>query len=414
MSLTQLFIHIRKHTDSEGQAILDSIYKGLRRYEPNYAYDALKYCLNNDITPDEMKLLDAPSLLDDLEESTGKFFVPQPQQVNAYKRDMVRFFEYMRAFLELGRLDGARDILTFYPKMFHQEGKKICGSVRSRCVLAGLRDSPDRCMYKYKAGEYVCPKCDSPRSLCKKRPMQNGRCGKSGMGKGHGGQKPKGALSPAFIDGRRSPNRGDMFATQLKNRPDLRQMYIESLADPDYISLLPEISLLAARRGELLAQLDDLDPAQIETEVRGHVTKIRKAIEEERTLTVFHHAQQIEQLLDRGKENRTRWHEMNQIAGQMARLADTERKRLVEAKKAVPIQDMLRLQQETIKAVRAAIISGSEVVYREIISADEKGILDNLNPDHIKRTMLRHMADQIQPPEPENVVEGEVVEDGED
>ena len=405
MSYTELFQTIRDHADEEGQALLAGLEKGLRKYEVEYAADALDFCLNSEAVIDEMRLVDAPGLVDELEASLKRNFTPKENQKNAYETDLRNWFVYMRTFLEMERLDGAREIMTFFNKIFNREGKKICGAQRSRCPQA----NDGTCMHKFSAGEYVCPECDTPRSLCKRRIQPNGRCGRTGMSRGHGGQALKGALSHTFIDGRESMKRGSMFADKLEKRPDLREMYIQAMSDPDYLSLLPEIALLAARRGELLGQLDDLDPQEIEAQVTTHVNRIRDAIEEETPLKAFHHAQEIIILLTRGKDNRQRWHEMNAIAGQMAKLADTERKRLVEAKKAVPIASMLRLQQETIKSVRYAIITGAEVVYNDIMVAQRKGILDKLNPDHIKRTMLRHMADQLNPVDADpDIVEGEV------
>lgn len=408
MSYSELFQTLRDHSDEEAIHAIVTLENGLRKYEIDFAADTLDFCLNTDFTTDEMKLTDVPHWLSKLEESVKRNFTPHPNQENAYKKDLLRWFEYMRMFLELGRLDGARDIMTFFPKMFNPKGKQICGSVRSRCVMAGKNDPEIKCTHKFAAGEYICPNCDSPRSLCRKSAQSNGRCGKSGLIKGHGGDNPKGALSPTFIDGRDSLVRGKIFADQLISQPELQRMYIEALADPDYISLQPEIALGAARRAELLSQLDALDPQQIESEVTGHVSAMRGAVDDKKMLTVFYHADQIETLLTRGKDNRERWREISNIANQMARLADTERKRLVEAKKAVSINKMVRLQQETIRAVRNAVISGSEVVYNEIMLAKEKGILDNLNPDHIKRTMLRHLSKQLDPEEAPEIIEGEV------
>ncbi|KKK54366.1 hypothetical protein LCGC14_3085470, partial [marine sediment metagenome] len=255
MSLSQLMTELAEiiGPDPDALALLVEIHDIARRTEPEFSADAVEQALD---MADWREML--PSLLDDLEKALKRFFTPHPDQVNAFNTDMKRWFQYMRGFVEIDRLDGAKDIMTFYWKIFHRNGKKICGAVRSRCAKAG--NVKAACMNKLGKDHLVCSECGLARTFCRRKPMPNGRCGRMGRGIGHGGDKPKGALSPTFIDGRHSLGRSSMFAKQMDNKPALKRMYIESLNDPDYLSLLPEISLLAARRGQLLAALDVLDP----------------------------------------------------------------------------------------------------------------------------------------------------------
>lgn len=382
--------------DGPAQRALKEVKEAFRKYSPYYAADALAECLAR-----EDGLECAPDLVDELEEALNRWFTPQPHQKVAFKTDMKRWFEYMRAFLELERLDGARGIMGFFHDMFHPDGKKICGSVRSRCVQAGKMDG--KCIHKFRKGEYVCPDCDSPRMLCKKLPLQNGRCGKSGVAKGHGGQAPTGALAARHKDGlrRSGSGRGNMFAQKLAGVPDIQAMFLEALEDEDYIALYAEMALLSARRGELLQQLENLDLEEIADNIKRHVSSMTRAIGKLEWSDATYHAQEIESALSSGTDNRARWREIVTISVQMAKLADSERKRIVDAKRAVPIEDVWRLRDETIRAVRTAVSIGSEALYGEIMLAHEKGILGNLKVDNIRTTIMRAVADQFRPSEEE-------------
>ena len=394
MSLSQLIQQLAEliGPDPDALELLTQIHQTARKLEPDFSADAVEQALDLDDWRETIH-----DLLDELEQALKKFFVPHPDQVNAFNKDMLRWFEYMRAFVELDSLDGAKDIMTFYWKIFHADSKKICGSVRSRCANAGKPNT--KCTRKLTKGEYICENCGTPRTLCRRYPMANGRCGKTGASIGHGGHNPKGALASGFIDGRHSLSRGNMFAKQMEKRPALQKMFVEALQDPDYLSLNPEMALLAARRGELIFDLDALDPQEIENEVRSHIRELMTAIRKDKLADVQYHASEIENLLEKDKNNRERWREMHHIAGQMARLADVERKRIVEARRSVPIEEMINLQNETIKAVRNAINSGAEELFQDFQTQQRKGNLDKFKPEHIRSAMLRHLATQLRPVE---------------
>jgi hypothetical protein len=387
MSYSQLIRGIREHSDEEGRELFKELLKTTGKIQPDYAAGALQMAL------DDGDLDAAPDLIDELEESLEKSYIPQPPEVNVHKKDMFRWFEFMRHFVEIGRLDGANDIMWFYSHMFNTDGKTRCGSIRSRCSQA----NDGTCIYKYQKDEYVCPKCDTARSFCRRRPGSNGRCTRTGRSRGHGGDMAIGALSPSHIDGRDQLSRRNIFAKQLEHRPKLQRMFIEALQDPNYLSLEPEIALIAMRRGELLADLDELDPATIEAGVEAAVKGMRTAITKEKYDSAIYHAQEIEDLLQGGRDNRARWREMNSLAGQMAKLADTERKRIVEARKMVTVEEMLLLRNETVKVIRTAVIDGAETIYRDFMKAVESGTLHKMSPDYIRQAMLRQIAKRLRP-----------------
>lgn len=394
MSFSQLIREIKDHSDPKGHELLRELLNTAGYIQPAFAAGALQICLEED------DLGCAPPLVDRLERALKEHFKPLPAQTNVFNKDMIRWFEYMRFFIENDRLDGALDIMWFYGHMFNSEGKTRCGAIRSRCSSAGYRRAEvhdGTCMYKFSPDEKICPKCDTPRTLCRQRPASNGRCKRAGRSIGHGGDAALGALSPSFIDGRGQLSRRNIFARQLENRPKLQRMFIEAMQDPDYLSLEPEIALNAVRRAELLAELDELDPAAIEAGVTSAVKGMRTAMAKEKYESVFHYAQEIEDLLEGGRDNRARWHEMNSLAGQMARLADTERKRIVEARKSVTIEEMVLLKNETVKVIRTAVIDGAEAVYRDFMWAVNNGTLDKMSADYIRQTMLRQIANRLRP-----------------
>lgn len=396
MSYSQLIKAINEHTDEEGQKFFSEFMDTIGFIRPDYAAGALQLALEAE------DLESAPALVDQLEKALKKSYKPAPAiGEKVHRKDMKRWFEFMRYFIEEGRLDGALDIMWFYSQIFNPNGKTRCGAMRSRCSRAGVRRAEvhdGTCMYKFQKGEKICPKCDMPRTFCRKKPRSNGRCGRSGRSMGHGGDSAVGPLNPAFIDGRSARlGRRNIFAKQLEHRPNLQKMYIEALQDPDYLSLEPEISLIAARRGELLAELDAIDPAALEASVSAAVKNMHAASAKEKYDSVIFYAEEIEKMLEGGRDNRDRWREMNNLAGQMARLADTERKRIVEARKSVTIEEMILLKNETVKTIRTAVIDGSDILYRDIMWLINAGRLEDISPDKIRQTMLKQIANRLRP-----------------
>jgi HPt (histidine-containing phosphotransfer) domain-containing protein len=388
MSYTELIESLREYLpdDPVAMGLLDEIYDSTLPYWPDDTASRLEAALEQ-----EDWLEDATKLVDELEKALKRGFTPVYEQQNAFKKDMDNWFTFAHAFLEAERSDGLVDLMDLYWKMFNPKGKEKCGALRVSC-------RGDDCRFHFTPGVYICPECGSTRTLCRKRVATNGRCVSEGRALGHGGDQTKGALHPTYIDGRKTTRRSEMFANQIKNRPNLKAMYIQALQDPDYLSLMPEIALLAARRGELLADLDAIDPETIEREVASAVEQMQKAMMNDKYGTVIFYAQKVEDLLTKGKENRNRWRELNSIATQMAKLVDTERKTIVEARRSVPIEDMFRLQQETIKVVRVAIGSGAEEIYFALRSAlGEDADLGRVTVDFIRGRMLKHMANELRP-----------------
>lgn len=395
MSYSQLIKAINEHTDKEGQRLFAEFLHAISFIRPDYAAGLLQLALEDD------DLAAAVPLVDQLEQSLKDHYKPHHLIGDrVHRKDMKRWFEFLRYFVGAGRQDGALDIMWFYPHIFNPSGKTRCGAMRSRCSKAGVRrkDTYDgTCMYKFQQDEMICPKCDTPRTLCRKRPASNGRCSRSGGSIGHGGDTAIGALSPSFIDGRNQFNRPNIFAKQLEHRPQLQRMFIEAMQDPNYLSLEPEIALIAARRGELLSELDAMDPAAIEASVSAAVKQMRAAIAKDKYESVVFYATEIENLLEGGRDNRDRWREMNSLAGQMARLADTERKRIVEAKKSVTVEEMILLRNETVKAIRTAVIDGAEELHHDIMWALDTDRISSYTSDKIRGTMLRHIANRLRP-----------------
>lgn len=409
MSYSQLIRGIKEHSDEEGRELLKELINSAGHIRPDFAAGALQICL------EDGDLEAAPALVDNLEHALKEHFKPHPNQTQSYYKDMVRWFEFMRFFIEEGRLDGANDIMWFYGHLFNPTGKTRCGVMRSRCTQAKNLDGGDACTYKFQKGQMICPICDTPRTLCRVEAASNGRCIRKGKAGGHGGNAPLGAMSPAFIDGRDQLSRRNIFVRQLEHRPKLQRMFIEALQDPNFLSLEPEIALIAMRRGELLADLDELDPATIEAGVEAAVKNMRIAVTKNKYDSVIYYATEIETLLEGGRDNRARWREMNSLAGQMARLADTERKRIVEARKMVTIEEMLLLRNETVKVIRTAVIAGSEKLYRKILWAQDTDHMDNITADKIRQIMINEIAERLRPlEEAERAEVIEMVQDEQD
>lgn len=221
--------------------------------------------------------------------------------------------------------------------------------------------------------QLVCSVCDTPRTICHNPAESYGRCAKAGS---HGSSRLAGTV---FKDGA-VPGRARIYGRNMQG--ELRDMYVEAMTDPDFLSVQPEIAALATRSGQLMKDLGDTDYLAISTGIRQAIKRMHKSSSEEDLGGMIIAAREIEDNLNSVADDKRRWDEIASIAGRLGRLSETERKRIIEAQKVITVQEMYVIQQETLANVRDSLA----VVASRVSKAMEKG--EVLTQPKIKRLML--------------------------
>lgn len=175
---------------------------------------------------------------------------------------------------------------------------------------------------------------DPPR-YCVRSPLAGrDRC------KLHGGATPRGHLNANTITGRHSRD----LPTRLAAR------FAERLADPEILSLLPEVALIDARLGELLAS-STIEPATWD-DLRAELQSLRTAIRDEDAERAQASLRRFTELIERGSEEAAKWRDIFGLVDKRRTLVDTERKLAFEEAHAVRLDQILVLQT----AITAAIM----------------------------------------------------------
>lgn len=332
MSTTRKIRDLVPFIAPEGQALFEDLRKELAPYIPEYQWEKLQQAVG--LGEDKDRLLE---ILDDLQMATASFINPNLDRYHTFKHDLMRYFDLCQRFIEMDRPDGLNMLLAYYREVF-REPKKICGHIRTTCTNK-------ECDGKFKSiDQLICEKCDTPRTICHVPPASFGRC--------IGSHGKTNLINTVFRDGA-VPGRAKIYGRNLQG--ELRDMYIEAMTDPEFLSVQPEIAALATRSGQLMKDLGDTDYLSVATGIRQAIRKMHKAASEEDTLVMLLASREIEDQLTAVADDKRRWDEIASISGRLGRLSETERKRIIEAQKVITVQEMYVLQQESLASIRDAI-----------------------------------------------------------
>lgn len=211
-------------------------------------------------------------------------------------------------------------------KMFDENGRQICGAHRKgagQCCHAS-EEPPHGC----------CPNCK-----CGGMPMENFRC------KMHGGKSLRGSALPQFVDGEHS-----------KYSPPQRLLegYREARSDKEILKLTEEIAMCDARLKELVRNLDVNEAPALWRDLRAEVDQARAALAQQPPdqETASRHVGEIFRLVYRGASDADRWDEYKSMADLRRKLAESERRRLVEMHQMLTAESMLIIIGGVVQAIR--------------------------------------------------------------
>lgn len=149
----------------------------------------------------------------------------------------------------------------------------------------------------------------------------------------HRGNATKGIAAPNFKHGR--------YSKSLPLR--LAARYQEALADPDLLSVRSETALLVSRLEEQLGQLDRGESGALWDDLRRARQDLIAAKAAGNTMEQAVALNEILVLIDRGAREQDQWREIRSTIQDRTRVAESERKRLVEMHQVITIERMLVL-----------------------------------------------------------------------
>ena len=175
----------------------------------------------------------------------------------------------------------------------------------------------------------------------------NGRCNK------HGGGSLRGVSSPSFRTGLRSKYASGRLATRLS----------ESLQDSELISIRDDVALADTRIKDMLEILSEggLGPAEW-AQLRGQVRRLRQALEmpddDQRKPSrdeIMAILKDIEDIATRGVEEGRAWSSVLDLAERHAKLAEAERRRMIDAGQMLSLEKLLAIQAAFVEIIRSEI-----------------------------------------------------------
>lgn len=181
---------------------------------------------------------------------------------------------------------------------------------------------------------------------CKGLAMTNGRC------RMHGGSTPTGFALPQTTHGRYSKS----IPARIAGRFD------EARNDPELLSTRDDIALLDARLGELLGRVDQGESGKAWTNARKAYDDLRYSMTKKDAGGIQGALTDLDRLIGQGLSDYAAWGEIHAILGQRTRLAESERKRLVEMSAMVSSEQALTLVGAVLASVKAHVTDRAVLV----------------------------------------------------
>jgi hypothetical protein len=172
------------------------------------------------------------------------------------------------------------------------------------------------------------------RPICGAKTRNGGYCMKSPVAarnrcRLHGGRSPRGIASPHFKDGK--------YTIELGG--ELSRRYQQALGDEKLLELRDEIALLEARIAELLKRVDTGESGATWRLIRTTYNNLRKAASANDQQKFAEELNELGRLITKGHSDYTTWDDIFKSVTVKRKLAESERKHLVETKQMMTAEE---------------------------------------------------------------------------
>lgn len=169
----------------------------------------------------------------------------------------------------------------------------------------------------------------------------------------HGGKTPAGIASPHYKTGR--------YSKYLPTR--LSSQYESAKNDPALLELREDIALIDARLSDLLQRVETGESGQVWKELGDAYRDLQDAMHAKNTVKTGEALQLIYALIVRGNDDYRAWTEIHEVIEQRRRLVESERKRIVETKQTLTVEQAMLMIGALTNIIR------THVTDRQILSA---------------------------------------------
>ena len=347
------------------------------------------------------RIIDCGQSIETLSAEGGGSMVMIPQVLNAlqtqfdemspligsgkvWSADVFRFMWLAADFTKRKRQDGMIYLSSIFWGLFNPEGKRVCGRLLPICQEEG-------CGAKMDKDSTLCPVCASLRRLCDE-PISSpgGRC------REHDKSADKRLETAIKGTGRHSAYKRAVF-------PSMGELFSQVEKDANYLSLEPEIDILGMRNVTILRDMADVDIVAVKSEVKRTVDRVRKAIDEGRQVRAGTLLDRIDVAMEGVGDNERRWREFKENARLLASLADTERRRIVDAQTMMTEDEMIAEQQMVVYSILAGANRVADDVEEIILgilsdvlpSSETKKVKDALSVSSVSSKVKRAYREYI-------------------
>ncbi len=179
-----------------------------------------------------------------------------------------------------------------------------------------------------KKGKTICGSRTNKGKTCQSTFVyKNGRC------RMHGGKALSGTASPTFKHGK--------YSKYLPTR--MLAAYEEFSKDPDYLALRDDIVLVNARITDLLSRVDAGEAGRVWQQAQKTWFDLRAAVNSGDETQQRKYVSLMDSLIGRGGKEWATWGEIFGLMEQKRKLAETERKRIVDAEQMLTTEHALML-----------------------------------------------------------------------
>lgn len=174
---------------------------------------------------------------------------------------------------------------------------------------------------------------------CQKPPLANGRC------RLHGGRSLAGIASPTIKTGRYS-----------KYLPGgLAEKYHEALEDTELESLNSELALVNARIADVLTHVEVGEVGVAWMQMRALYHKLDNAIKTQKVTGMLEVMADMDALTSQGVGEFERWKEIYELMELRRRLAETERRRLIDMQQYITSQQAMVMIGTLLGIIKARV-----------------------------------------------------------
>jgi hypothetical protein len=185
-------------------------------------------------------------------------------------------------------------------------------------------------------------------SPCSARAMPNGRC------RMHGGTSLAGVASPTLTTGR--------YSKYLPER--LLERYQDAAQDADLLAMRQELALLDARLADVLQRVDTGESGALWKNVQDAFRDFERERNSEREFVAW---KRLASTIQDGMADYAAWQEVGRLIDQRQRLAESERKRLVDMRQMITAERAMVLLAAITDTIRRHVSDRSTLA---AISAD--------------------------------------------